>query len=72
MKRWFLLVCCLFLLGGNAWAVKIYDIDLPETATISDQTLQLNGYGLRKKFFFKIYLGSLYTGQKATSTEQVL
>jgi len=72
MKRWFLLVLCLLLLGENAWALKIYDIDLPETASVSGQTLQLNGYGLRKKFFFKVYLGSLYTAQKATSTGQVL
>ena len=72
MKRWLLLVCCLLLLGGNAFALKVYDIELPATATVSGQTLQLNGYGLRKKFFFKIYLGSLYTAQKARFTQQVL
>jgi hypothetical protein len=72
MKRWLPLACCLLLLGGNAFALKVYDIDLPETATVSGQLLQLNGYGLRKKIFFKVYLGSLYTGQPATTTEQVL
>jgi len=72
MKRLLLLVCCLLLLGENAEAIKVYDIDLPETASVSGETLHLNGYGLRKKFFFKIYLGSLYTGQKATTTKQIL
>lgn len=72
MKRLLLMAGCLLLLSGNAWALKVYDINLPETTTVSGQTLQLNGYGLRKKFFFKIYLGSLYTGKKGTSTEQVL
>ena len=72
MKRLFMLVCCLWLLGGNSWALKVHDVDLPETATVSEQNLQLNGYGLRTKFFFKIYLGSLYTAQKATTTKEVL
>ncbi len=73
MRHVILFACCLFLLLPDlATAKTVYDIDLPETATVSGETLQLNGYGLRKKFFFKIYLGSLYTANQATTTEQVL
>ena len=73
MKRLFLLVCCLLLvLPGFVSAKTVYDINLPETVTVGSETLQLNGYGLRKKFFFKIYLGSLYTANKATTTDRVL
>ena len=71
--RLFLLASCFLLLStGNLFAKTVYDINLPDTVTVAGETLQLNGYGLRKKFFFKIYLGSLYTREKATTTEQVL
>ncbi len=72
MRLFLLAICFLLLPSGNLFAKTVYDIDLPDTVTISGETLQLNGYGLRKKFFFKIYLGSLYTQKKATTTEQVL
>lgn len=72
MKQIATLIVSLLLFSGPAWALKVYDIDLPERATVGGESLQLNGYGLRKKFFFKIYLGSLYTSEKASSTEQVL
>ena len=73
MKRLIMVVCCLLLVLPSFVSAKtVYDINLPETATVGTETLQLNGYGLRKKFFFKIYLGSLYTAKKVTSTDQVL
>ena len=73
MQRLLLLVSCLLIFSPSLVSAKtVYDIDLPEMATVGSETLQLNGYGLRKKFFFKIYLGSLYTAEKATTTEQVL
>lgn len=73
MRRLFLLTCSLLLLlNSNTLAVTVYDVTLPETLSVTGENLQLNGYGLRKKLFFKIYLGALYTGAKATSTEQVL
>ncbi len=72
MKHLLLLTCCLFLFYGTAPAKTVYDVDLPEEISIENEALQLNGYGLRTKFFFKVYLGSLYTGSKANSTAQVL
>ena len=72
MKKLFLLACCLFLFAETAPAKTVYDVELPDSINIAGENLQLNGYGLRKKFFFKVYLGSLYTQDKATSTAQVL
>ncbi len=72
MKKLLLLACCFFLFAESSPAKTVYDVELPETLTVAGEALQLNGYGLRKKFFFKIYLGSLYTATKATSTQQVL
>jgi hypothetical protein len=72
MRQFLLVTCCFLFFTGNTVAKTVYDIVLPDTVTVATEQLQLNGYGLRKKFFLKIYLGSLYTEAKATSTEQVL
>ena len=72
MRLFSLAICFLLLSSGNLFARTVYDINLPDTVTVAGENLQLNGYGLRKKFFFKVYLGSLYTQEKATTTEQVL
>jgi len=72
MRQFLLVICCFLLLSANSFAKTVYNISLPDTVTVAGEQLQLNGYGLRKKFFLKIYLGSLYTEAKATSTEQVL
>ena len=72
MRLFLLAIGFLLLSSGSLFAKTVYDINLPDTVTVSGEKLQLNGYGLRKKFFFKIYLGSLYTRENATTTEQVL
>ena len=72
MRLFLFAMVFLLLTSGNLSAKTVYDINLPETVTVAGETLQLNGYGLRTKFFFKIYLGSLYLRNKATTTEQVL
>jgi hypothetical protein len=55
-------------------AKKLGDVEYPDTVTIEGTRtpLQLNGMGYRTKFFFKIYVGGLYTEKKVTTTEQVL
>jgi hypothetical protein len=65
-----LIISC--LLVQPVFSIEIAGVKLPEIYELSGEQVQLNGYGIRKKFFFKVYLGSLYTGQKATSSIQVL
>lgn len=67
-----LLACVLLLLGSTAQAIEVAGVNLAPEVRVGDQTLQLNGYGIRTKFFFKIYVGSLYTSQKVTTTEGAL
>ncbi len=38
----------------------VYGVQVPETVTVGDRTLKVNGAGLRKKAFFKVYVASLY------------
>ncbi len=72
MKRILLTLVFIGLLIQPAFALEVAGVQLPEKVEIGGQQLQLNGYGIRKKFFFKIYVGSLYTAQKATTTAQVI
>jgi hypothetical protein len=46
-------------------ALEIAGVRLPDTTAVNGQQLQLNGAGVRKKVFFKIYVGALYVEQKS-------
>jgi hypothetical protein len=72
MKRMLFFLFSALLLSSPAYAKMVYGVDLPDTTTVSGEELHLNGYGLRKKLFFKVYLGSLYTRSKAETADQVL
>ncbi|NCO50581.1 MAG: hypothetical protein GW875_00595 [Deltaproteobacteria bacterium] len=72
MKQILLTLALIGLLMTPALATEVAGVKLPDQVEIGGEQLQLNGYGLRKKYFFKIYVGSLYTAQKATSTAQVV
>lgn len=60
----------LFLLAGDAAAVEVAGVTLAPTLTAGDKTLTLNGYGIRKKFFFSVYVGALYTERRVASLEE--
>ncbi len=54
---------------NNAYARTIGDITVPETVTVAGKKLQLNGAGYRTKFVFKLYVGALYTEEKADTRD---
>lgn len=66
----------LFLLTWLAplQAREVAGVDIPETVKLhaADQTLTLNGAGIRSKFFVNIYIGALYLPQTAQDPEAVL
>ncbi len=41
-------------------AGELAGVKLPDTLSVGGKTLRLNGLGLRKKAFFKVYVGGLY------------
>lgn len=61
--------------GNPAVAAKVGGVTLDESMVHEDTSLVLNGAGLRKKLFFKLYVGSLYVedamagGEAATLVE---
>lgn len=57
----------------NVWAdVNVESIRYEDSAVVGQTTLQLNGAGLRKKVFFKVYAAGLYVPQKAQTAQGVL
>ena len=56
-----------------AAAVEVAKVQVPDTATLSDGTeLVLNGAGIRKKLFIKVYVGGLYLPAKSTDVAAIL
>jgi len=71
MKKMIVLML-LFGWAGSVLAVEVAGVRLPPQVELADETLALNGYGIRKKLFFRIYVGSLYTAKPVSSADQAL
>ena len=55
-----------------AGAGTLAGVALPDKVDVGGQALVLNGIGLRKKFFVKVYVGGLYLPAKERSPAKVL
>ena len=68
-----LLVAMLLILSSlEASAMKIAGVDVPQAAFVEKKTLVLNGAGIRKKLFIKVYVGSLYLTQKQKTVDKIM
>jgi len=56
----------------NSISIEIENIEIPETVKLGNSTLILNGAGIRTKFFFDIYIGSLYLKSKEKNITKIL
>jgi hypothetical protein len=64
------LLCLPFLFFSfSANALEIEGVSIPETLNTD---LQLNGAGIRSKFFFKIYIAELYLEHPSTKAQDIL
>jgi len=70
MKRFAMIYC--LMLATPVWAAEVEGVKLADQVTVAGQSLQLNGAGVRTKFFFDIYVGALYLPVAAHSSEQAL
>lgn len=52
-------------LAPAALAVEVAGVQVAESADLEGKKLTLNGAGLRKKVFFKVYVGALYVEQRS-------
>ena len=68
-----IILIALLSVSTHVLAKKIKDVDIAETVTTSaNVSLNLNGAGIRTKFFFDIYIGALYLEQKTDKVEKIL
>lgn len=70
MKKLFsvLLLC----LSTQVYAAELEGVKLDEQLQLDTHQLTLNGAGLRKKYFFKVYVAGLYLSAKRNSGELIL
>ncbi len=70
-----LLICLLFgvmLAVQSVAAREIAGVAVPESVSLENKVLVLNGAGIRKKLFMKIYVCALYLSAKRTAASEIL
>ncbi len=72
MKNLFAALALILLVTGSSSALEVAGVQLDQTVTAHGQQLKLNGYGLRKKFFIKVYIGSLYASKRLATAAEAL
>ena len=60
MKTLYSIALALMMVLPLAAQKQVGDVTLPETMTVGDETLGLNGAGIREKLWFDLYSGGLY------------
>jgi hypothetical protein len=71
MRRILLLVGGL-LLSCSVSAIEVAGVQLADKVQAGNASLQLNGAGIRTKWFFKVYVAALYLPQKQTSGAAII
>lgn len=66
------LLCLLLLSALPARAAELAGVTLPDSAEAGGQPLVLNGLGLRKVVFFKVYVAGLYLPAKSQDAKAIL
>ncbi len=51
---------------------EVAGVKMESTASVEGKTLQLNGMGLRKKLFFKVYVAGLYLESRSKDAPSVI
>jgi hypothetical protein len=55
-----------------AQAREVAGVSVPDTAQVAGRTLTLNGAGLRKRVFVKVYVGALYLESRSGDPEAIV
>ncbi|HEX9984573.1 MAG TPA: chalcone isomerase family protein [Thermoanaerobaculia bacterium] len=66
------LAATLTLASVNAFAANVGGAKLEDSMSVSGQNLVLNGAGLRKKLFIKVYAAGLYLPAKSNNAAAIL
>ena len=72
MRTMLTLVIIALLFAAPALALEVAGVTIEPAATVNNHQLKLNGSGIRKKFFVKVYIGSFYAAKKLASGPEAL
>lgn len=72
VSRAAVLCSVLLTMATPALAKEVEGVAIADTVTVADQTLKLNGAGLRSKAIFKVYVGSLYVATPSHDPAKLL
>ena len=71
-RKLFWVVLSVFMMTSFSSAKEIGGVNLPDSLMAGDTKLILNGAGLRKKLFIKVYAGALYLTQKNADAGKII
>jgi len=71
MKK-ILFIIFIFLFVNNSYSANIAGVNISDTYSLNNAQLKLNGYGIRKKWFVKVYIASFYTTKKFSNYNEVI
>lgn len=65
-------ILSLFMVLSAEAQTTINGVTLPATIKVDEHTATLNGAGIRKKVFFKLYVGGLYLSEKSADATAII
>ena len=73
MFKKFLFLCSVILIFTSiGYAKEVNGVNMPESIAVGNDTLVLNGAGIRTKFFIKAYVGGLYLKKKSGDANAII
>jgi chalcone isomerase-like protein len=72
MNRIILTIAVLVLFSSILFGLEIGKVNLPDEMSLENDTIVLNGAGLRKKLIIKVYAAGLYLTQKNSNAEKIM
>lgn len=72
MRKGLVAAVILLALAVPALAATLAGVTFPDSVTVGDRTLVLNGMGVRSKWMVKVYVGGLYLERKSTDAAAVI
>ncbi len=67
-----ILLIVMILFGNQASAKTLSGVSVAEKLNIENKPVLLNGSGVRSKFFFDLYVGSLYLSNKTDDADRAM
>ncbi len=71
MQKIYLSLLALWIIPFSVSAIELGGITMPDTLD-AEQSLILNGAGIRSKFVFELYVAGLYLGEKSSKAKDII